>query len=340
VSATVGPGEIIILDKDKQAELEASGQTEDLAALNRDADKAYEITKDKYVEIEYYLSDTSVKAALEAGKSVAEIVVDASGRMANEGKLTSSDYAAAVKLAAYKDDPAVLEQLAICAQRQSSIKQNIFEWIFPSAHAAGSCSIDLPNGKTEQISPEGARNCVGVFDAGKALVVAFAFSLEATQLLLKGTSDSQSYQLNDDTVLKIYGAEYSSKPTAEVTLQDGSKAALQFTTDGSGNLLLQSGTINGKPMSLADLRNTVFALQANGSKNVILSQSSEGSSPSKGGATSGSGGAAAGAPDPDDNDPFKRPNDNLQKGDRVNLNQFEQRVKVDGEVRYQDPKSG
>jgi hypothetical protein len=93
-------------------------------------------------------------------------------------------------------------------------------------------------------------------------------------------------------------------------------------------------------MSLADLRNTVFALQANGSKNVILSQSSEGSSPSKGGATSGSGGAAAGAPDPDDNDPFKRPNDNLQKGDRVNLNQFEQRVKVDGEVRYQDPKSG
>ncbi|HWT61679.1 MAG TPA: hypothetical protein VN150_03745 [Ochrobactrum sp.] len=122
--ATVGLGEIIIRDKDKQAELEANRQTEDLAALNRDPDKAYEITKDKHVEIDYYLSDTSVKAALEAGKSVAEIIVDAFGRMANDGKLTSSDYAAAVKLAAYKDDPAVLEQLAICAQRQSSIKLN------------------------------------------------------------------------------------------------------------------------------------------------------------------------------------------------------------------------
>ncbi|MNF17487.1 hypothetical protein D3C80_2210200 [compost metagenome] len=43
---TVGPGEIIIRDKDKQAELEASEQTEDLASLNRDPDKAYEITKD------------------------------------------------------------------------------------------------------------------------------------------------------------------------------------------------------------------------------------------------------------------------------------------------------
>jgi hypothetical protein len=53
-------GRDIIRDKDKQAELEARGQTEDLAALNRDPDKAYEITKDKHVEIEYNLSDTSV----------------------------------------------------------------------------------------------------------------------------------------------------------------------------------------------------------------------------------------------------------------------------------------
>lgn len=44
-------------------------------------------------------------------------------------------------------------------------------------------------------------------------------------------------------------------------------------------------------MSLADLRNTVFALQANAIKNVILSQSSDGNSSSKGGSTSASGGA-------------------------------------------------
>ena len=61
----------IIRDKDKQAELEASGQTEDLAALNRDPDKAYAITKDKHVEIEYYLSDTSLNAvASSIGKAM------------------------------------------------------------------------------------------------------------------------------------------------------------------------------------------------------------------------------------------------------------------------------
>ncbi len=71
VRATVGPGEIIIRDKDKQAELEASGQTEDVAALNRDPDKAYEITKDKHVEIEYYLSETSLNAvASSIGKAM------------------------------------------------------------------------------------------------------------------------------------------------------------------------------------------------------------------------------------------------------------------------------
>jgi filamentous hemagglutinin len=71
VRATVGPGEIIIRDKDKQAKLEAGGQTEDLAALNRDPDKAYEITKDKHVEIEYYLSDTSLNAvASSIGKAM------------------------------------------------------------------------------------------------------------------------------------------------------------------------------------------------------------------------------------------------------------------------------
>ncbi len=73
-------------------------------------------------------------------------------------------------------------------------------------------------------------------------------------------------------MLKVYGAEYSSTRTAEVTLQNGSRANLQFTADDSGNLVLQSGTINGQPRSQADLRNTAFALQTNGSKNVVLSE--------------------------------------------------------------------
>lgn len=65
VRSTVGPGNIIIRDKDKQAELEASGQTAALDDLNRDPNKAYEITKDQHVDIDFYLSDTSVQKACE-----------------------------------------------------------------------------------------------------------------------------------------------------------------------------------------------------------------------------------------------------------------------------------
>ena len=49
--------------------------------------------------------------------------------------------------------------------------------------------------------------------------------------------------------------------------------------------------------------------------------------------------AASGAPDPEDRD-YKRPNEKLEKGDRLDLDRFSKRVKVDGEVRFEDPKSG
>ncbi|WP_374883597.1 hemagglutinin repeat-containing protein, partial [Brucella rhizosphaerae] len=162
VRATVGPGEIIIRDKDKQAELEASGQTEDLAALNRDPDMAYEITKDKHVEIDYYLSDTSVKAALEAGKSTVEIVIDALGRMANDGKLTPQDYDTARRLAKYKDDPNVIAQLNACGQRQGFNQFSPLDWLITPAHAQAPCMISTTEG-TFPISVIGAETCRTAF---------------------------------------------------------------------------------------------------------------------------------------------------------------------------------
>ncbi|WP_079210986.1 hypothetical protein [Brucella pituitosa] len=103
VRSTVGPGNIIIRDKDKQAELEASGQTAALDDLNRDPDKAYEITKDKHVDIEFYLSDTSLKQAYEAGKTVVEVVGIAIDRMISDGKLSP----ASANLKPYLYDPDV-----------------------------------------------------------------------------------------------------------------------------------------------------------------------------------------------------------------------------------------
>jgi len=61
--ATVGEGEIIIRDKDKQKELEDSGKTQKLANINRDLNLAQEVTKDEETEINLYVSDSSLKVA-------------------------------------------------------------------------------------------------------------------------------------------------------------------------------------------------------------------------------------------------------------------------------------
>ncbi|WP_443216773.1 hemagglutinin repeat-containing protein [Rhizobium sp. Root1203] len=63
VRATVGPGDIIIRDEEKQAALAKDGSTtRPLNELNRDPDKAYELTKDKHVELDFYLSSNSLRA--------------------------------------------------------------------------------------------------------------------------------------------------------------------------------------------------------------------------------------------------------------------------------------
>lgn len=302
--ATVGPGEIIIRDKDKQAELEASGQTEDVAALNRDPDKAYEITKDKHVEIEYYLSDTSVKAALEAGKSTVEIVIDALGRMANDGKLTPEDYDTARKLAKYKDDPNVIAQLNACGQRQGFNQFNPLDWLITPAHAQAPCMISTAEG-TFPISAIGAATCRATFaamtsTAGLVGAAAGAILLASTSSAGGGKID-ETHKLDDGTIVHLTGNGSDLKRTATMSMSDGSKAILEFKLDPTtGQLILSDGTLNGKPMARPSLQNVIYSMQSGGVKNVVLSESAGGSGSSNGSASAGSAGAAAGAPDPDD----------------------------------------
>lgn len=166
VRATVGPGEIIIRDKDKQAELEASGQTEDLAALNRDPDKAYEITKDKHVEIEYYLSDTSVKAAANAveivGKTIGQAFDSMSTKLAASGDLTPKELETAKKVAKALDDGRLdIKALIQCSGRQGF---NLMDWIVGTAHASTGCSLyDNFGSKVADLSPQEREACVQIF---------------------------------------------------------------------------------------------------------------------------------------------------------------------------------
>ncbi|KZL14860.1 hemagglutinin repeat-containing protein [Pseudovibrio sp. Ad37] len=60
--ATVGEGEIIIRDEDKQQELEENGETESVDELNRDVDLAQEVTKDEENYVGVYVSDTAIEA--------------------------------------------------------------------------------------------------------------------------------------------------------------------------------------------------------------------------------------------------------------------------------------
>ena len=72
--ATVGAGVIAIRDQAAQDELEASGKTAKLAALNRDLNKAQEITKEERSYVKLYVSDTSIKHAAEIIEESAELV--------------------------------------------------------------------------------------------------------------------------------------------------------------------------------------------------------------------------------------------------------------------------
>jgi filamentous hemagglutinin len=303
VRATVGEGTIIIRDKDKQAELEASGKTEDLAALNRDPDKAYEITKDKHVEIEYYFSDTSIEKALEAGKAITDIIVDAFGRMANDGKLGPQDYDSAVKLAKYKDDPDVIAQLNECGQRQGFNSFNPLDWLITPAYAQGGvCLIKTPGG-TFPISPIGAMTCAAAF--GTLVTEAAIIGLAATPILLMSTVPAgggkidETQTMDDGTIVHLTGNGSELSRRADLTMADGTKATLDFMLDpNTGQLILTGGSIDGKPMSRPSLQNVKYAMQSGGMKNIVLSQNAgmghNGGPPLNGGGSSNSGGSGNG----------------------------------------------
>ncbi|WP_191907312.1 hypothetical protein [Ochrobactrum quorumnocens] len=333
--STVGPGNIIIRDKDKQAELEASGQTAALDDLNRDPDKAYEITKDKHVEIDYYLSDTSVKQAYEAGKTVVEVVGNAVDRMIDDGKLAP----ATANLKPYLNDPDVLAQLDQC-QSQASADFNPLHWIVTSAYAGAMCQIKTAGGVVAIGSADAA--LLSGLQAEAVVGLGIAALIAAPIVLLTagpaGNQKDQTVTLDNGAIVSVTGVGDQFDRKVSIT-ENGNNTNLIVSDDGFGGLIISGGSINGQSMTYGELERAKRDLN-NAGYDVSLSENASGSASSKTGASKGGSGAAAGAPDPDDRDPFKRPNSNLQKGDKIDLDRFDERVKVDGETRYEDPKSG
>ncbi|MGV1761855.1 hemagglutinin repeat-containing protein [Rhizobium sp. A22-96] len=117
ISSGGAAGNITIRNPEQQASLEQSGQTRPVDEINTDPSKQNVITKDKHIDLEPYVSVQSVTAALDAGKTIAQVLGDAFAKMAADGKVSPADAIAAQAILRNVTDPAVLKGLAQCRQQ-------------------------------------------------------------------------------------------------------------------------------------------------------------------------------------------------------------------------------
>ncbi|WP_261334009.1 hemagglutinin repeat-containing protein [Rhizobium leguminosarum] len=277
VRATVGAGDIVIRDQEQQAALEQDGtSTRPLDELNRDPDKAYEITKDKHVDLDVYLSTNSLEAAIRAGQTVAEAIGNALGRLAADGKLSASDHSSAAALSAYRNDPKVLAQLASCGQQSGDAGFSIFDWLITPAYAnAASCLISA-GGQTYTITPAGALDCLGLFltetrlAALQASAAAAATTTALASLFLlvsagpAGAAIDQKTTLNDGTIVHLTGQQDQFKRNVLVTLPNGQNVSLVLSVTASGGYELVAGQVLGGAMPVSMLAEMAKQLSRGG----------------------------------------------------------------------------
>ncbi|WP_259665730.1 hemagglutinin repeat-containing protein [Rhizobium binae] len=156
VRATIGAGEIVIRDQGQQAALEQDGtSTRPLDELNRDPDKAWEITKDKHVDLDFYLSSNSLRAvgngikeAIEPGGFIDRYLL---------GKELTPEEVANIKSGL--DALAKGGSLGGCTQQQGF---NLFDMIVTPAYADGfstDCTIRQRDGQLIHLGIKSYQDC-------------------------------------------------------------------------------------------------------------------------------------------------------------------------------------
>ncbi len=287
VRATVGPGDVVVRDQEEQASLEQDGNsTRALNDLNRDPGKAYEITKDKHVDLDVYLSTNSLKAALEAGKTITEALGDALDRMVLDGRRTPGQAALSKEIFPFLDDPKVQAQLEACG-RQGAADFSIFDWLVTPAHAQSACAVTLPSGEVKYFTATQALDCLTDYRQMTGIVRAIIGSTGAAVAGLAGvfllasttrTGEEINQKLTgrDGTTVLVTGNGDQPGRQILVTYPDGMKASLTVEVyDDGGAVFLIGGKIGNQTMTPSMLSDMRKMLLSAGMPNVVLSKSEE-----------------------------------------------------------------
>ncbi|WP_261316876.1 hemagglutinin repeat-containing protein [Rhizobium leguminosarum] len=270
VRATVGPGSITIRNEEKQAALEQSGATAPLADLNRDPDNAYEITRDKHIDLEIYLSTRSVNALAEGIRNAF-----APGGFIDRyllGKRLTPEEVANVK--AGVDALVNGGEFVGCGQKQGF---NLLDIFFTPAYAEGfstDCTIRQPNGEFIHLG-------IQTYQACQDAIYAYLNSLDTDERLnvikaaafasyTDNPTNGESWVKNGwllDAIAKLDGG--SSGPAYEAYLQATHDAAVvkeqldQEQWAASNNILNDpSTTLSQKFQKLEDAGINVNAVIA------------------------------------------------------------------------------
>lgn len=270
VRATVGPGTITIRNEEEQAALEQSGATAPLADLNRDPDNAYEITRDKHVDLEIYLSTRSVNALAEGIRNAF-----APGGFIDRyllGKRLTPEEVADVK--AGVDALVNGGEFVGCGQKQGF---NLLDLVFTPAYAEGyltECTIRQANGEFIHLG-------IQTYQACQDAIYAYLNSLDTDERLnvikaaafasyTENPNNGESWVKNGwllDAIAKLDGG--SSGPAYEAYLQATHDAAVvkeqldQEQWAASNNILNDpSTTLSQKFQKLEDAGINVNAVIA------------------------------------------------------------------------------
>ncbi|WP_082366340.1 hemagglutinin repeat-containing protein [Rhizobium acidisoli] len=270
VRATVGPGTVTIRNEEKQAALEQSGATAPLTDLNRDPDKAYEITRDKHIDLEIYLSTQSVNALAEGIQNAF-----APGGFIDRyllGKRLTPEEVANVK--AGVDALVNGGEFVGCGQKQGF---NLLDLFFTPAYAedfSTDCTIRQPNGEFIHLG-------IQTYQACQDAIYAYLNSLDTEERLnvikaaafasyTDNPTNGESWVKNGwllDAIAKLDGG--SSGPAYEAYLQATHDAAVvkeqldQEQWAASNNILNDpSTTLSQKLQKLEDAGINVNAVIA------------------------------------------------------------------------------